>query len=310
MSPSAQQHPLFTVTLLEPATDGEGAPIRRRVYSGPRQWLGLGRYPEFYSASGAGVFAELAPSIAFTVGLCTKATDSQPESEVQAVVVTAPPAPVMEPVAVANDSAAAEAEGEVFGAVTLKATWRTDVDQSYLPAGTELPPLSIALEMAHISEAGLSAHGGWETAAKVAQNGPHVSSPRSAALAMTTATVDGRAVTPTSPNTIRSSSGTQDIPVRTDVGFGQSWTLGSSSWGRPRSRAEDFEIVWRGEEGGAETEKEVAEAHSPPLPPGMRFFFRVRVECRFGVAVSASTVYETAPVVPFSPTVRERERSG
>ncbi|CAB1111661.1 unnamed protein product [Ectocarpus sp. CCAP 1310/34] len=296
VSPYAQQHPLFTVTLLEPATDGDHPPLRRRVYSGPQQWLGLGRYPEFLSASGAGVFAELAPSTAFAVGLCTNATDSQPESEVQAVVVTAPPAPVMEPIAVANNSAAAEAEGEVFGAVTLKATWRTDIDQRYLPAGIDLPPLSIALEMAHVSEAGLSARGVGQTAAKGAQNGQHASSPRTAALA--TATV---AVSPTSPNTVRPSSGTRDIPVRTDAGFGQSWTLGSSSWGRLRSWAEEFEIVWRGEEGGAGKEKGVVEAQLPPLPPGMRFLFRVRVECPFGVAVSASTVYETARVAPLSP---------
>ncbi|CAN0420170.1 unnamed protein product, partial [Ectocarpus sp. 8 AP-2014] len=301
VSPYAQQHPLFTVTLLEPGTDGEDTPIRRQAYSGLRQWLGLGRYPEVFSANGAGFFAELATSTAFAVGLCTKATDSQPESEVQAVVVTAPPAPVMEPIAVANDSAAAEAEGEVFGAVTLKATWRTDIDQRYLPAGIDLPPLSIALEMAHISEAGLSARGVGETAAKVSQNGQQASSPRTAALATATTTVDGRDVSPTSPNTARPSSGTQDIPVRTDAGFGQSWTLDSSSWGRSRSRAEEFEIVWRGERGGTGTEKGVVEAQSPPLPPGMRFLFRVRVECRFGVAVSASTVYETAPVVPLSP---------
>ncbi|CAM9995358.1 unnamed protein product [Ectocarpus sp. 12 AP-2014] len=301
VSPYAQQHPLFTVILLEPATDGDDAPLRRRAYSGPRQWLGLGRYPEVFSASGAGVFAELAPSTAVAVGLCTKATDSQPESEVQAVVVTAPPAPVMEPIAVANDSAAAEAEGEVFGAVTLKATWRTDIDQRYLPAGIDLPPLSIALEIAHVSEAGLSARGVGETAAKGAQNGQHASSSRTAALATATATVDGRAVSPSSPNTLRPSSGTRDIPVRTDAGFGQSWTLGSSSWGRSRSRAEDFEIVWKSEEGEKGKEKGVVEAQIPPLPPGMRFLFRVRVECRFGVAVSASTVYETAPVVPLSP---------
>lgn len=304
VSPYAQQHPLSTITFLEPATDGEDAPRRRQVYSGPRQWLGLGRYPEFCSASGAGVFTELAPSTAYAVGLCTKVTDSQPESEAQAVVVTAPPAPVMEPIAVVNDSGAAEAEGKVFGAVTLKAAWRTGIDQTYLPAGTELPPLSTALEMAHISEAGLSARCARETAAKVAQNGPHVSSPRTAALATAAATVEGRAATPTSPNAVRSSSGTQDIPVRTDAGVGQSWTLGSSSWGGSRSRAEEFEIVWRGEEGGAGTEKEAVESQSPPLPPGMRFLFRVRVESRFGVAVSASTVYETAPVVPLSPKVR------
>ncbi|CAM9790995.1 unnamed protein product [Ectocarpus fasciculatus] len=301
VSPYAQPHPLSTVTFLEPAADGEDAPRRRQVYSGPRQWLGLGRYPELCSASGAGVFTELAPSTAYAVGLCTKVTDSQPESEVQAVVVTAPPAPVMEPIAVVNNSGAAEAEGKVFGAVTLKAAWRTDIDQTYLPEGTELPPLSTALEMAHISEAGFSARCARETAGKVAQNGPHVSSPRTAALATAAATVEGRAATPTSPNTVRSSSGTQDMPVRTDAGFGQSWTLGSSSWGGSRSRVEEFEIVWRDEEGGAGTEKEAVEAQSPPLPPGMRFLFRVRVECRFGVAVSASTVYETAPVVPLSP---------
>ncbi|CBJ31425.1 hypothetical protein Esi_0255_0016 [Ectocarpus siliculosus] len=295
------ERPLLSWGRLQCHSDGEETPIRRQAYSGLRQWLGLGRYPEFFSANGAGVCAELATSTAFAVGLCTKATDSQPESEVQAVVVTAPPAPVMEPIAVANDSAAAEAEGEVFGAVTLKATWRTDIDQRHLPAGIDLPPLLIALEMAHIPEAGLSARGVGETAAKVSQNGQQASSPGTAALTTATATVDGRAVSPTSPNTARPSSGTQNIPVRTDAGFGQSWTLGSSSWGRSRSRAEEFEIVWRGEEGGAGTEKGVVEAQSPPLPPGMRFLFRVRVECRFGVAVSASTVYETAPVVPLSP---------
>lgn len=210
--------------------------------------------------------------------------------------------------------------GEGVGAVTLKATWNTDIDASFLPEGTEPPPFSTGLEMSYAWEAGPPTLGTGGTATKAAQRGaasggqqlPPTSSSSSPAGTAEAALVAAAAMDITSSQnaaaiTAAYSPGgaVSGVPtVRKDAGSGLCWTLGSSSWCKPRREEEVFRVVWRGS-GGQETGKGggVVEARTPPLPPGMRFAFRVRLECRFGVAVSASTVYQTAPVVPVPPKV-------
>lgn len=304
--PDQQKCASFTLDVLHPEADGGGT-AARSIHSGPELWTDLARSSSLPSASsGAGVLPTLAPSTAYCVRLSTKTTAAQPETAVEAVVVTAPPAPVLEPATAGEkketspEAIAGEELGAV-GAVTLKAVWNTGIDTSFLPVGVEPPLVLVALEMAQACEAGPPTHGAGGTETKVArnmasgQNAPPAfsfPSPRGAAAA------DGSSPT----NAARSPDSAQEIPVRKDAGFGQCWTLGSSSWSKPKKRAEGFRVVWTGEEAGAEGG--LMEALTPPLPPGVRFAFRVRVECSFGVAVSAATVYQTAVVAPMPPKVR------
>lgn len=302
--PSVQQNPFFTLDSLIPAVDG-GDNTTRPVYSGAGLWADLSR-----SESGADAIPTLAPSIAYCVRLSTKTGAAQPESVAEGVVITAPPAPSIEPVesrepAVPRGAAA----GEGVGVVTLKALWRGDIDKSFLPAGVEPPSWSIALEMAQACEAGPATCGVGGTATKIAQLAPseqrasQAASPRGTATSVAAA---GRTADAALPNYTWTTSVATEVPVRQDAGVGQCWTLNSSSWGKPTKRAEGFKVVWKGEGGAAEDEEGMVEAPVPPLPPGMRFAFRVRLECCFGVAVSAATVYQTALVAPVSPTVRRR----
>lgn len=308
-----QQCPSYTLDLLEPAADGENPTTLRCMYSGPELWTDLGCSSSSRSSSpssGRGLLsAPPAPSTAYAVRLSMRAAAAQLESAVEGMIITAPTAPMLEPATITAGAESAGEEtalegapaGEGVGAVTLKATWSTDINTSFLPEGAEPPPFYIALEMSHVWEAGPPTHGTGGTATKVArkvasgQQLPPTSSPAGVAAL---ATADNSS----SLNAAYSPGDVQGVPVRKDAGLGQCWTLGSSSWCKPRKTEEEFRVVWRG---GEEMLKgEVVEALIPPLPPGMRFAFRVRVECRFGVAVSAATVYQTAPVVPVPPKVR------
>ena len=287
--PDQQKRALFTLGVFQPRADGGGTEVRR-IHSGPELWADLARAPRSSSASGVGALPELVPSTAYCVRLSTTTTHAQPETAVEAVAVTAPTAPVLEPEpATAEeeeappDQATVGEESGVAGAVTLKAAWNASIDETFLPAGVEPPPVTFALEMANASEAGPPTHGACGTAATVARN-----------------TASGQNAPPAFPPASARRSAAE-IPVREDAGFGQCWTLGSSSWGKLMPRAEGFRVVWRGE--GATAEGGRVEALTPPLPPGMRFAFRVRAECRFGVSVSAATVYQTAVVAPLPPKV-------
>eukprot|EP00903_Cladosiphon_okamuranus_P005715 g5674.t1 len=292
----------FKLDILQPEADG-GQTAERSIYSGPELWANLVRIPA--SASRVSALPPIAPSTAYCVKLSTKTSIAQPDTAVEAVVVTAPPAPFLEPEpatpaekeASPDEVVAGEGSGLV-GAVTLKAAWNVGIDTSFLPAGVEPPPVSFALEMAHASEAGPRTHGPGGTATKVPRNSASCQDSPPAfpfASARSAAATDS----PSPANAARPLSSAQEVPVRKDAGYGQCWTLCSSSWGRPKTRAEGFRVVWTGEEARAEEGR--IEARTPPLPPGMRFAFRVRAECRFGVAVSAATVYQTAVVAPLPP---------
>ncbi|CAM9283649.1 unnamed protein product, partial [Hapterophycus canaliculatus] len=301
--PSIQQNPSFTLNALVPAVDGRDA-TWRSVYSGPRLWADLSRSPPPSSESGADILPVLAPSTAYCVRLSRKTGVSQPESVVEGVVITAPPAPGIEPTAVAKTAVSpAAAAGEGVGEVALKAVWRTGIDESFLPDGFGPLEWSIALEMAQACEAGPAAGGVGGTATKIAQLLPSEQrAPQAASLrgtATSVAAIDLR-TDAASQNTMRTSSVSLEGPVRQDADMGQCWTLNSSSWGKPRKRTEGFRVVWSGG-GAAVAEGELMEAPIPALAPGMRYAFRIRLECRFGVAVSAATVYQTALVAPVSP---------
>eukprot|EP00752_Nemacystus_decipiens_P012770 g11309.t1 len=253
-----------------------------------------------YSAVGEFSTASTPPRFAsFVVGGVP-----QPETAVEAVVVTAPPAPILEPGPTTEEKNEASSEATagkgsgVVGAITLKAVWNAGMDTSFLPAGVDPPPVWFALEMAQASEAGPPTHGAGGTATKVARNPVSI---QNGSLAFSTPSARSAAAAGSSSPTksTRSFGNAQEIPVRKDIGSGQCWTLGSSSWGKPKTRGEGFRVVWTGEEPRAEGG--LMEAFTPPLPPGMRFAIRVRVECRFGVAVSAATVYQTAVVAPLPP---------
>ena len=307
LPPDHQKRAFFTVDVLQPEED-EGGTAARSIHSGPELWTDLAHSSSPASATGASPLPTLAPSTAYCVRLTTRTAAAQPETAVEAVVVTAPPAPVLEPEPAtaeedeASPDTATSGEGSgVPGAIILKAVWKTGIDTSFLPVGGEIPPVSFALEVAHASEAGPPTHGPGGTATEVALNMASVQHApaavrflpaRSAAVADSSSPAKGA----------RPSSSAQEIPVRKDPGSGQCWTLGSSSWGKPKTRDEGFRTLWAGEE--ARAEGGLMEALTPPLPPGMRFAIRVRVECRFGVAVSAATVYQTAVVAPLPPKVR------
>lgn len=294
----------FTLDVLQPKADGVGT-AARSIHSGPELWTDLTRSAPSCSASSIDVSPTLVPASAYCVRLSTKTTTAQPETAVETVIVTAPPAPVLEPATTEGKETSPEATaGEelgVVGAVTLKAVWNTGIDTSFLPVGVEPPPVSFALEMAHAREAGLPTHGAGGTATKVARN---MASDQNSPPGISFPSPRGATAAGSSPSTnaARSPGGTREIPVRQDAGSGRCWTLSSSSWGKPKTRAEGFRVVWAGEE--ARATGGVMEALTPPLPPGMRFVFRVRTECRFGVAVSAATVYQTAAVAPMPPKVR------
>lgn len=304
--PSGKQNPIFALSTLVPAIDDEDA-TSRSVYSGPRLWADLSRSLSPSPGSDAGVLPTLAPSTAYCVRLSTKTSPVQPESVVDGVVITAPPAPSIETVAGREAEVPSGAvAGEGVGVVALKAVWRTDLNTSFLPAGVEPPLWSIALEMAQACEAGPAAGGVGGTATKIAQPAPSErrtpQAAHSRATAMSSVVADPTAPV-ASPNAARTANVAPEVPVRKDAGGGQCWTLSSSSWGKPSNRAEGFRVVWKGAAGA---EGGLVEVTVPPLAPGMRFAFRVRLECCFGVAVSAATVYQTAVVAPVSPQVQRR----
>ena len=300
-----RRNSVFTLDVLRPSADAGGGTAAQLIHAGPELWAGLGRPSDHpSSASGIGVPSPLAASTAYSVRLSRSTATGQPASTVEGVVVTAPPPPVLEPAAAERHEAPPGAvAGEGVGAVTLKIVWSTAIDNSFLPVGVEPPPVSYALEMAHACEAGPPSAGLGGTAAKAVQKvarGRRAPPDVSPVTGAAPAAAAGR---PSSPNKTRPATTAKDIPVRKDPGVGQCWTLGASSWGRPRARADQFRIVWRaGEEEQAANGGEM-EARTPPLPPGMRFAFRVRAECCFGVAVSAVTVYQTALVAPVPPKV-------
>lgn len=308
LPPGHQKPAFFTLDVLQPPEADEGGTAARLIHPGPELWTDLARSSSPASSSGVSSLPKLAPSTAYCVRLSTRTTTAQPETAVEAVVVTAPPAPALEPepATAEDDEASPETttarEGSgVVGAVTLKAVWNTGIDASFLPVGVEPPPVSFALEMAHSSQAGPPTHGAGGTATKVARN---VASGQNAppAFRFLSARNAAPANSSSPTNAADPSCTAQEIPVRKDVGSGQCWTLGSSSWGKPKMRGDGFRVVWTGE--AASAEGGLMEALTPPLPPGMRFAIRVRAECCFGVAVSAATVYQTAVVAPLPPKVR------
>lgn len=301
--PDQQKRAFFRLDVLQAGADGEGT-AAQQIHAGTELWTDLARPSSSSSASSVDALTTLAQSTAYCVRLSTKTTPVQPETTVEAVVVTAPPAPVLEPATAEKVDSAEASTGEgsdVVGAVPLKVTWNTRIDTSFLPAGVKPPPISFAVEMAHAREAGPPTHGVGGTATKVAK---FVAPGHHAPPAFSFPSGRSAAVEEPTPSTkaARSSGRAQEILVRKDAGFGQCWTLGSSSWGNPNTRAEGFRVVWTG--GKEWAEGGTMEALIPPLPPGMRLAFRVRAECRFGVAVSAATVYQTAAVAPMPPKVR------
>lgn len=269
------QYPSFALDVLDPVT---GA--MQLVHCGPESWADLGR------SMPTGI--PLAPATAYFVRLSARISAEQPESGVDGVVITAPPAPVLELVG-------GGAQGdEAGGAATLKAFWTAGIHTQVLSGEENPPPFSVALEMAYAWENGPPTHGVGGTV----RPSSRVTAGR-AAVAFPTgfAAVADKGSDGNGSNAV----GEGGIVVRKDAGGGQCWTLGSSSWGKPGCAAGKFRVVWTGVDGEAE-------AFTPPLPPGMRFAFRVRVECCFGVAVSAATVYQTAPMVPLPPKVRTQQQ--
>ena len=273
--PLAQRHTSFTLEVFDPGAGG-----MRAVYSGPGLWTGLGRSP----AQG---FVSLAPAAAYSTRLSARITTAQPKGRADGVVITAPPAPTLEPTDIGVD--------ERSGAVKVKVFWTMKVDTRFMPAGESLPSLSVALEMAHSWENVSPSHGtggaGGQTF-RAASGRVALATTRS--IAVVGETGGGGECRIQSTRTC--SPGGDNIAVIKDSGGGECWTLGSSSWGKPENATGRFRVVWRGYDGETET-------LTPRLPPGMRFAFRIRVESRFGVAVSAATMYQTATVVPSLPTV-------
>lgn len=293
------------------------------VYAGRNQWTNLPRI----SAT-----LPLAPATAYFLKLSAKVSAEQPETEALGVVFTAPPAPVLELVGggVPSSPSLAEATEENGGhggddtliGVKLKVFWVNAVYKEFLPAvetseGEEivkskipLPPVSVALEMSPAWEAGLPDRGAGGIKSRISRSTARPSTTEQAGEL----TPGGRE---TQMDVPLSSDGGDREPVdtasddfsvvRTDAGGGMCWMLDSSTWDRAPegTPAGAFQIVWRGFDG--ETE-----AFTPSLPPGMRFAFRMRVECCLGVAYSPATVYQTAFVVPRPPRVsklRDRRRA-
>lgn len=295
-APLASENSSFSLDVLHPAKG-----VLRHVRWGPELWADLGM------SSARSV--PLASATAYPIRLSARMASGQPEGSIDGVIVTSPLAPVLELLAGAGGGEAGER-----GAVSLRASWARGIDTSLVPPGKNPPTMSIALEMAHAWEAGPPTRGlgcALPPAFRVASGRVAIASPRGP-NALTGEFPAGEAhdgeevpageattagsKTSSSLSTHRS-TGAQDVIVKTDTCGGRSWTLGSSSWTKLGCRTDDFRVVWRGSNG--ETE-----ALTPLLPPGMRFAFRVRVECCFGVAVSTSTVYQTATMVPVPPTVR------
>ena len=292
----APENPSFSLDVLHPAKG-----VLRHVRWGPELSTDLG----MSSARSA----PLASATAYPVRLSARMASGQPEGSIDGVIVTAPLAPVLELLAGARGR-----EAEEGGAVSLRASWARGIDTSFVIPGDSPPTMSIALEMAHAWEAGPPTRGlgrALPPTFRVASGRVAIASPRGPnALAedylageahVGEEVLAGEATTAGSKTSsslsTHRSAGVQDLIVKTDTGGGRCWTLGSSSWTKLGCRTDDFRVVWRGCNG--ETE-----ALTPRLPPGMRFAFRVRVECCFGVAVSAATVYQTATMIPVPPTVR------
>lgn len=274
--------PVFMLDVLDPVSGG-----MRPVYSGPETWTDLGR-----SSSPNDV--PIAPANAYFVRLSARISSGQPESAVGGVVLTAPRAPILELMG------GGVAEGT--GAATLRAFWTTDVNTSFLPTGDSLPQFFTTLEMAQAWGAGPTERGVGGTATQAfrgtAPGRRYAHSPRDIEAGESGKTRNGSSLA--SNGKPPSEAGdAADADVKVDAGGGLCWTLGSSSWDKPGSGspAGRFRVVWKGFDGEAE-------AFTPSLPPGMRFAFRVRIECCYGVALSPVTIYQTATVVPSPPKVR------
>lgn len=262
-----RQSPSFALGIL----DREAGNVRR-VYSGPRRWTDLGR------SAVRGI--PLAPGTAYFMRLSAITTLAYPKGRVDGVVITAPPAPTLEPVVTKGQGSA--------GATMVKILWKTTIDTRFIPAEESLPPFSVAVEMAHSWEAASPSRG----AGGVIKQTFRTSSGRAA---LTAAQKYGSPQKSIGCRTI-DSTGSDRAAIRTDSSGGQCWTLDSSSWNKLGDAVGRFRVVWRGS-------SRDDEALSPCMPPGMRFAFRIRIDSPFGVAVSAATVYQTAPIVPLAPKV-------
>lgn len=246
----------------------------RAVYSGPRRWADLGR------SAVRGI--PLAPGTAYLVRLSARTALAYPKGSINGAVITAPPAPILEPVITKGQGSA--------GATMVKVLWKTTIDTRFIPPEECLPPFSVAVEMAHSWEATSPSRG----AGGVIRQTFRAASGRAAL----TATQKCGALQKSTARTRTGLTGSDSVAVLKDSSGGQCWTLDSSSWDKLGDAAGRFRVVWR----GSSRDDEV---FSPCMPPGMRFAFRIRVESPFGVAVSAVTVYQTAPIVPLPPKVNK-----
>ncbi|CAM9827856.1 unnamed protein product [Scytosiphon promiscuus] len=232
---SVQQNPFFRLEALVPPTADGGDTTTSSVYSGTGLWADLLGFRSPSLGSGADVLSTLAPSTAYCVRLSARIGAAQPESVAEGVVITAPPAPGINPAAAREPVASlgtAAGAGEGVGMVTVKAVWRTDIDKSFLPAGVELPPWSIALEMAQACEAGPVTGGMGGTATTAAQPAPSERRPQQVDLSRASTTPISAAdhgSGAASPYAARAAGVALEVPVRDDAGVGQCWTLNSSS---------------------------------------------------------------------------------
>lgn len=304
-----QEHPLYTLEVLDPVSGG-----MRLAYSGLQRWTDVPH---------ASPTVPVEPGTAYFLRLSAKATAEQAASWASGVVLTAPPAPVLE--LVGGGAALSEptaltgnvgesANGAASGGVTLRVFWVGAVDTSFFPTAIDgeldysgasgkeyLAPSSVALEMARAWETSPTDRGAGGITRKRMVGGR--ASRTSVAAGHPSMLEEGGTSSLLSSgdrrNRISAGVANGDLgTVRKDAGGGLCWTLDSSNWDRHpgRTTAGAFKVVWRGFDG--ETE-----AFTPKLPPGMRFAFRVRIECRWGIAFSAATVYQTASVLPPPPRV-------
>lgn len=264
-----QQSPSFALGIL----DREAGNVRT-VYSGPRQWADLGR------SAVRGI--PLAPGTAYFVRFSARTTLAYPKGRIDSVVITAPPAPILEPVVTKVQGSA--------GATMVKVLWKTTIDTRFIPAEESPPPFSVAVEMAHSWEVASPSRGaGGAIRQTFRTSSGHAALVAAKKYGLPQKSMDRRRTDP---------AGSDRAAVRTDSSGGQCWTLDSSSWKTLGDTVGRFRVVWRGS-------SRDDEAFSPCMPPGMRFAFRIRIDSPFGVAVSAATVYQTASIVPLAPKVNK-----
>ncbi|CAM9673405.1 unnamed protein product, partial [Choristocarpus tenellus] len=266
-------YPQYTLEMYDPLTQSMQA-----VYTGRKPWTEL-------SETVRGL--KVQPSTAYQLQLSCAATPDQAMASALGYVLTAPPSLMLEPELNTEIKTNSElgtpgmTERSPGSGVVLRAFWGQGIDTSLLGSREPPPCFSYILEMAESIEIGPPGQGA---------GGGTWAGDRYCDVLAAAFSRSGEART-----------GTEEMPgvpavaggvVREDSLGGISWALGSSAF--KGGGASEFRVVWKGDSAQAE-------ASTPELPPGMRFAFRICIESNLGIAVSAVTVYQTAPVVPPAP---------